>query len=89
MKKKAKKKYIILSVELECWGGKGFKHPNNTGGFMLKWACQGIGFGEIAFVQDKKKGLICDTECMSKDFVDAVLKYFLNKSVKFVDGIDS
>jgi hypothetical protein len=39
------------------------------GGVVLSWSCQGIGFGEIAFIFDSEKGLDIDDECMSKEFV--------------------
>ena len=87
MKKKTKKSkpkygYDIAYVDLTCWGGEKFKHPKNTGGFVLSWCVNGIGFGELAFIQDKKRGLICEDEGMSREFIDDILKYFLDNTVK-------
>lgn len=79
------KKYNIKSVKLICWGGKNFTHPINTGGFSLQWECKGIGFGELSFIQDKNRGLICETEGMDRYFIDAVLKYFLDNCVDFTE----
>lgn len=39
------------------------------GALVIRWSCQGIGFGEIAFIFDPEKGLDIDDECMGKEFV--------------------
>ena len=52
-------------------------------GFILKWAADNIGFGELTFIKDSN-GTICETECMSKKFIKAALEHFLN-TIELVD----
>jgi hypothetical protein len=67
----------IYEFEYVKLGGTWDKHKNNDGGFVLQWAANGIGFGELSFI--KKDGKTeCHTECMSRKFIDAALKYFLD-----------
>lgn len=63
-------KYDFTYVKL------GYVFDNQSGrGFVLKWSCKGIGFGELTFISagDKVK---CETECMSAGFVKTVLDEF-------------
>jgi hypothetical protein len=54
----------------------GYSFDNITGeGFVLKWSCKGVGFGELTFIKDGDKTK-CETECMSPGFVQAVLDEF-------------
>ena len=54
----------------------GYSFDNITGqGFVLKWSCKGVGFGELTFIKDGDKTK-CETECMSSEFVQAVLDEF-------------
>lgn len=57
-------------------------------GFVIRWGCKGVGFGEFAFAKKGDK-VYCDNECMSREFVLAVFKAWLD-TVEFdwehVDG---
>ena len=44
-----------------------------SGGMVVGWKCQGVGFGQITF-RIKEGGLEVDTECMPDNFVKAVLR---------------
>lgn len=70
----ARKNPQFKYVELETWT----KHQGNDGGFILQWAVEHLGFGEIAFYKKGSK-IICDTECMSREFVEKTIKAFLDK----------
>ena len=76
-------KYDLKYVELgECWSA----HEGNDGGFILRWGGKssgvlGFGFGQIAFYY--KNGVLhCDSEEMSKEFVQAVLDHFSKETLK-------
>lgn len=80
-----KKEYIILSTSLgDTWSAKEANPKHNSGGFIIRWVCKDIGFGELTFYVDKKGKLFCETECMSRAFVDKVVEHFMN-SVNFLD----
>lgn len=71
-------KYVFDYVYMD------YSFDNMTGqGFVLKWSCKGIGFGELTFVKNDRK-VVCETECMSPEFVRAVLDEFY-KNLTFVD----
>lgn len=44
----------------------------SEGGFVVRWGLEDFGFGELTFYLHEGK-LVCDTECMSRDFVRAAL----------------
>jgi len=69
----AKKNPQFKYVELEVWD----KHTGNDGGFILNWGVEHLGFGQIAFYKKGSK-IICDTECMGKEFVEKTIKHFLS-----------
>lgn len=73
------KKYEITRTKLHTW-------TNNpkTNGFTIEWSCKGVGFGELTFYANSS-GWQCETECMSKDFINAVLKHFFDTQVKYID----
>jgi hypothetical protein len=48
---------------------------------VIKWSCQGIGFGELALIFDEK-GFKIDSECMSDDFIVAALKETIRRIKK-------
>ena len=78
------KKYDILSTSLgDTWSAKESNPKHNKGGFIVRWTCKNIGFGELTFYTNTKGKLVCSTECMSKTFVDAVMRHFLDSSVKY------
>jgi hypothetical protein len=71
-----------------------FKNEIYTG-WVIKWAAEGIGFGEVTFstcLQDhpredgtfwaKKGESRLDTECMSEAFVNALIKHAVDDFVK-------
>lgn len=51
----------------------------NYKGFLLKWSCDGVGFGELAFY-DKGGKFSCDTECMSLEFIQQAMAYHLKNN---------
>lgn len=69
--------YKFLAVEVELIDNPCFK------GFDIAWSAQGIGFGHVTFawgldleyLKDfpKQHGFHTDTECMSQEFVQALL----------------
>ena len=71
--------YKICSVVFVPWG----KNDRNNGGFELHWTCEKLGFGCLTFIKDKNNKYICETECMSRDFVRSVLKYFFETQVEY------
>ena len=80
------KKYNILSTELgDTWSKKEANLKHNKGGFVIRWVCKDIGFGELTFYVNPKGKLVCSTECMNKAFTDAVMKHFLDNSVSYED----
>ena len=76
-----------------CWGERNYPdHPewNNWGGFVLLWGAKGVGFGELTFkiVGGKKNEetgeiegatIVCDSECMGKQFVKEALAAFAER----------
>jgi len=71
-------KYSFTSVDLtHVW----LKNEHNEGGFILSWTEENTGFGEFAFVKQDTEGeeIICENEYMSKEFILAALKAFLDK----------
>lgn len=78
------RQYNILSTGLgDTWSKKEANPKHNSGGFIITWTCKNIGFGELTFYVNPKGKLVCSTECMSKGFVDAVMKHFLDNTVKY------
>jgi len=86
MKEKTKAKvYNILSTSLgNTWSEKEANLKYNKGGFIIRWVCKDIGFGELTFYKNPKGKLVCETECMSESFVRQVMEHFL-KSTKLLD----
>lgn len=82
-KKPAKKitKDAIHSVIMMPWG----ENNNNPGGFELHWVVGNVGFGCLTFIKDKNSKVVCSTECMSEDFVNAIINYFFKNCVKYKD----
>lgn len=74
--KDTNKKYEGLEVVDVC------AHHDNSG-FTVSWICPKIGFGNVTVsIADHK--LFIETECMSDQFVSAVL----SKIMPFVEVID-
>ena len=46
---------------------------SQTTGFCIKWWAKGTGYGEFTFHYDPNNKWHIDNECMSKDFIKAVL----------------
>jgi len=42
-------------------------------GISFGWTAKGVGFGEFYFYRNKEGGLVCDNECMSKEFIKKML----------------
>ena len=70
---KPNKKYEFTKVTLELWS----PNERNDGGFVLRWGCKGVGFGEFAFAKEGDK-VVCDNECMGKGFILETFKAFLD-----------
>ena len=76
--KKPKKGYKFTYVEVTLTDSSVFK------GFDIAWSAKGIGFGHVWFgwgidkeyLKDfpKQQGFYLDTECMSDEFVKALMK---------------
>jgi len=66
--KEPKVGYDFKSVEIGCYWR----------AIVIRWSATGIGFGEIALVIEDKKIKI-DTECMSKEFCDALIAEAVKK----------
>jgi len=60
--------YVYLSTVL---------NNERNGGFILKWSAKNIGFGELTFLCEGRK-TICETECMSREFIDQAVKFWLD-----------
>ena len=76
-RKKNENKYDFDYIELHT-----FEENNKThnGGFIINWGCKGIGFGEATFLNDKERGLIVETECMGREFLEALMKEFVKRT---------
>lgn len=72
------KTYEFQYINLDVFGS---NHKHHDGGFIIRWGCKGIGFGEATFVNDKERGLIVETECMGKEFLEALMKEFVSRVV--------
>lgn len=67
-------KYVVLS----------YAFSNDAGeGFVLDWAADEIGFGQLTFVKRDGK-TICETECMSPKFVKEAMTHFI-ENVELLD----
>jgi len=49
------------------------------GGFTIGWSAKNFGFGQLAFTMDNDK-IICDNECMGKNFIRQVLLKLVEES---------
>ena len=67
--------YVKLGNTWEAWEKDG---RGNEGGFVLNWAAEGIGFGQLTFFK-RGEETECYTECMSDEFVKAVIDYFFKE----------
>lgn len=62
--------YTNLKIDnVDMWG----ENELVNGGIRIYWSSDKIGFGELTIYKDKNNKIVFDTECMSKDFVKAVL----------------
>jgi hypothetical protein len=73
--------YTFIGVTID-----GAWEREDSVGFVIRWACKGVGFGELTFYRRPKEGpqLHCQNECMGPKFCTAVLKAFL-ASCKLAD----
>jgi len=76
-RKNPKFSYVKLG---ECWS----KHQGNDGGFTLNWGVEHLGFGQLAFYK-KGSNIYCDSEHMSKDFIQKTFLFFLEKEIVYRD----
>jgi hypothetical protein len=61
----------------------GRKYPKgwkNNGGFVIRYGIKGFGFGEIIFRRRLNGTIFCDSEMMSREFVNAALKEIVRQS---------
>ena len=54
----------------------------NNEAVCIQWGREEIGFGEITFYYKNGK-LMCDNECMSKDFIKQILSDFVDEAEFF------
>lgn len=55
------------------WGARPFgKKQEQNNGFIVAWGRKNWGFGEFTFAMKDGK-IVCDNECMSKQFIKDVL----------------
>lgn len=62
------------------------KIDNIRGGkssFCIEWSCEGIGYGQLTFLQNEK-GILMDTEAMGEEFVKKVLEKLLEKANNYL-----
>jgi hypothetical protein len=57
---------------------------SGQGVFIVYWSAEGIGFGELTFYNKDDK-FCCETECLPKEFVKAVMNALLEKNTKYLD----
>jgi hypothetical protein len=72
-----------LTVHSFCGWGKHYSQADDIdnpippdGGFMIRWSCRGVGFGELA-IEMKDGKIKVDDEYMGKEFCLAVLRKLL------------
>lgn len=88
--KKVKKEYDITEAWVKYIGPS--SHPDCQGVMLVGWVANGIGFGELTFYNKKARKnsknytFYCETECMSKEFVNAVMKKLLESGITYLDG---
>lgn len=46
----------------------------------FSWSCDGVGFGQVTICRKPDGGLYIDSECMSKDFLKAMLSYWVDNA---------
>lgn len=89
MKRKPTPKYEITKAYVEYMGPDGKcihdkPRPDSWPGVMcVNWVANGFGFGQLAFYERKGR-LHCNTECMDKEFVKAVMDKLLD-GAKYID----
>lgn len=76
------KEYTITNAYVKYIGPS--SHPDIEGVMIIGWSAKGVGFGEIIFYRKNKK-FYCETECMSKEFVKAVMDSLLKQDVNYLD----
>ena len=87
--KKIKRKYNITKAYVQYMGLDGIYTKDNLdpkvwpGVLLVNWVCENFGYGQLTFYE-KKGRLHCDTECMDKEFVKAVMDKLL-KGAKYLD----
>jgi hypothetical protein len=90
---KPKKGYKFTAIEVTSYDTVDFK------GLDIGWAASGIGFGHVTIswgVSDrirkewpKQYGFHCDTECMSQEFVEALIRAAAPKIAELITKNDS
>lgn len=86
--KAPKKGYKFTHVDVTLTDNDVFK------GFHIQWGAKGVGFGEVFFgwgidkevLKDfpKQQGFYLDTECMSDEFIQALMKKALPKMTALI-----
>jgi hypothetical protein len=74
--KRNKQQYKITDAGIKYIG---HSRATNCDVIIIYWSATGIGFGELVIYQKGAK-LYCDSEHMSREFVDAVMKRLLAKA---------
>ena len=70
--------YEFTYVKVENFWG---EWERNKGGLRINWGCKDVGFGQLDFIHANDGKLYCLDETMGKEFVEAVMKEFINQCI--------
>jgi hypothetical protein len=61
-------------TKLKIRGVDRWEEPTGKEIILIKWSCEGLGFGELTLVRHPNSQIEVDTEAMSTEFVDKVIE---------------
>jgi hypothetical protein len=67
----------VTAVEMEAWG----ETEHTRGGFVLRYAVSGMGWGELTFVKMPDGSYEVDNETLSRPWIDRIMKAFLDQCI--------
>lgn len=59
--------------KLEVDGVERYVSPSGKTSLLIRWSCDGLGFGELTVTKHPNGQIALDTETMSMEFVDKVM----------------
>ena len=59
--------------KLEVDGMERYVSPSGKTALLIRWSCDGLGFGELTVTKHPNGQIALDTESMSMEFVDKVM----------------